>query len=84
MDVAELQYNPTAKDVNEANFHHLLSNEYILVKQRVRVEGNGTGKGYRVIAEGKGKIGGATGRAEGKSWVEGESLKEEGKGRGDR
>lgn len=35
LDVGELQYKPTAKHVNDANFHHMLfTNEYKPVKQR--------------------------------------------------
>lgn len=33
LDVGELQYNPTARDLNEAKFHHLLSNEYKPMKR---------------------------------------------------
>lgn len=33
--MAELEYNPTLRDLNDAKFHHLLSNDYKQVK-RVR------------------------------------------------
>ena len=35
LDVAELEYSPTARDLNDAKFHHLLSDEYKRVRQRV-------------------------------------------------
>uniref|UniRef100_A0A6A7FMG4 Sodium/hydrogen exchanger n=3 Tax=Hirondellea gigas TaxID=1518452 RepID=A0A6A7FMG4_9CRUS len=34
LDVAELEYNPTAKHINDANFHHMLSDEYKPIKKR--------------------------------------------------
>ncbi|XP_045107758.1 Na(+)/H(+) exchanger protein 2-like isoform X1 [Portunus trituberculatus] len=33
LDVAELDYNPTLRDINDAKFHHLLSNDYRPVKK---------------------------------------------------
>ncbi|XP_042204792.1 probable Na(+)/H(+) antiporter nhx-3 isoform X2 [Homarus americanus] len=33
LDVGELQYNPTVRDMNDAKFHHLLSNDYKPVKR---------------------------------------------------
>lgn len=33
LDVAELDYNPTLRDMNDAKFHHLLSNDYKPVKR---------------------------------------------------
>ena len=35
LDVAELEYNPTVRDMNDANFHHMLSDEYKPIKKRV-------------------------------------------------
>lgn len=34
LDVDALEYNPTARDINEANFHHMLSDEYKPIKKR--------------------------------------------------
>ncbi|XP_069950439.1 probable Na(+)/H(+) antiporter nhx-9 isoform X2 [Cherax quadricarinatus] len=33
LDVGELEYNPTTRDINDAKFHHLLSSEYTAVKR---------------------------------------------------
>ncbi|XP_063844818.1 Na(+)/H(+) exchanger protein 2-like isoform X2 [Scylla paramamosain] len=33
LDVAELEYNPTVRDINDAKFHHLLSNDYKPLKK---------------------------------------------------
>lgn len=40
LDVAELEYNPTLRDMNDAKYHHLLASEYKPMK-RVRKEGEG-------------------------------------------
>ncbi|XP_064081390.1 sodium/hydrogen exchanger 3-like isoform X2 [Macrobrachium nipponense] len=33
LDVGELEYNPTARDINDAKYHHLLSDEYKPMKR---------------------------------------------------